>query len=59
MGQERLDLGTEHEGAPRAGIEERPHTEAIAGQEQLPTGGIPDGERPLAVEIRTQSSPRS
>lgn len=51
MDEERLDLRGEQELVPRLGIEERPHPHPVARGKQLFPLVIPDGERPLAVEL--------
>ena len=51
MGQERLDLRTEHQLAIHRRVEQGPDAHPVAGQEELRSLRVPDGNGELAIQM--------
>src|SRR5579863_1280641 len=49
VGKNGLNLRSKDEGAPNRGVEQRPHTEAIAGEEKFALSRIPYRKGPLPI----------
>ncbi len=59
MPEDGLLLRGEDEVAAELGNEERPHAEAVAGEEELLLAPVPDGEGEVAVQAVEAAGPHS